>query len=178
MHYGTFHARVSDTMTRPRIVPRSYFWRPKRIVCAGVLLGIVAALLSVALRALWPTVGGAIFAMIVLSRRFGENEPMHVSETSFIYGMIVFDAGYMLGSTVIIGIDYLGCAQGLAYAIPMFAVLSLPSLVTLVLPAVIVGTAVHHVWPVYPEIAACRTCEYSLIGNTSGTCPECGEPIT
>jgi hypothetical protein len=24
----------------------------------------------------------------------------------------------------------------------------------------------------------CRTCSYSLIGNTSGVCPECGKPVT
>jgi predicted RNA-binding Zn-ribbon protein involved in translation (DUF1610 family) len=162
---------------RPRIVQRSYFWRPARIVFAGVLLGVVAACLSVAMKSLWPTMGGAILAMSVLSRRFGENEPMHVSETSFIYGMIVFDAGYILPSTVIIGIDFLGLADGLAFAIPMCVVLALPSLLTLVMPAVIVGTAVHHVWPVCLEIAACRSCEYSLTGNTSGICPECGNSI-
>ena len=29
-----------------------------------------------------------------------------------------------------------------------------------------------------PEHPACHTCGYSLTGNTSGTCPECGSPVS
>lgn len=28
-----------------------------------------------------------------------------------------------------------------------------------------------------PQFPACRYCGYNLTGNTSGRCPECGQPI-
>jgi len=38
--------------------------------------------------------------------------------------------------------------------------------------------ALDKYWPPKKPANSCPTCSYNLTGNTSGTCPECGTPIT
>ncbi len=49
--------------------------------------------------------------------------------------------------------------------------------VALLVPSLIIR-ALRTIQPDPAQRGRCRTCEYDLIGNVSGVCPECGTPVS
>jgi hypothetical protein len=44
-------------------------------------------------------------------------------------------------------------------------------------PALIIAAIVHALWPVQAYHDGCPSCSYSLVGNVTGVCPECGDDV-
>lgn len=161
-------------MTRqPKIVPRSYFWGWKKTVCVGAGLGVVATAVALAtsVDVLWVAI--PVVVISALSRRLGDLHKKCSAGLSARSMFFLFDGAYVIGSLAV-GLCINGPPQDLLLVSLLVASLSV---LTIVAPSMLGSLIMHTLWPVRTERTACGACAYSLAGNVSGVCPECGEAV-
>jgi hypothetical protein len=165
-------------MTRPRIVPKSWFWSWQRTARVGGLCGVAATILSIVVH------GGFVMVflieVVVLStvcRKLAQYDLKSPSLTqsyavrmllfvvSFATGVVAAALGHMVIEWCVDTMDLLSVA--------LFA--GVCGLVVLAINHV-VAAGVHYAWPCRVGDYNCDSCAYSLVGLVCDRCPECGSP--
>lgn len=162
-------------MTRqPKIVPRSYFWGWRQVLITGVAIGLVTLALA---QSSVIALGIPVIAMATIVRRLGGPEQRWSHTVSHL---VLLDVAVLAIVVIVDNPD--GGESWLEFG-GRWAIVLIASIPLLVLPIAWIGTMVRHVWPIAVANQtpcghqSCPSCSYSLVGNVSGVCPECGEAV-
>ena len=164
--------QVRDANNRKfRLVPAEYFWRPLTILLVGLLVGTLWALIAWNLHedwGLWLFLGSVCATTIYAEGRI-RRWYIALSFVALLHvPIIVVDVadrllrapGWLFGRWFLFGV-----------ILWLIAISMMSSFVAWAVARRIRGVIV------VPDASRCAICGYSLIGNRTGICSECGTPI-
>lgn len=175
--------RIETSTATFHLVSQSHFWEPRRIILAAVLSAAPAAGLLVGLGFSWALFAGIIviisLTMLLIGRRIRRRVHVFLLATTYttfatllpglyallnppqqkgslMIGMPPWEALIIIGTLLLWGATF------------VFSVLACWAIWTCT-------RSVHRSAPI--ELFRCSSCSYSLLGNATGVCLECGTRV-
>ncbi len=166
--------QVRDANNRKfRLVPDDYFWSPRTVLLVGLGLGTLWTLIAWIVPApwgLWLFVVGVCATTICVESRIRRWYIAVFFIALLPVPLIVIDVAdrllsapgvrWLFGRWFLFGVVFIDIAISIMSSFAVWAVAR-------ILRGVIV----------VPDVSRCAICGYSLIGNSTGICSECGTPI-